>query len=238
MALADDIQGLTNRTLSALSAGHDYHTYTKRIWRLTGQLVKEGRSFSFRNVATGSRLAERELLDRLNVYLTDYLIPSTFQGFVSRFEDFYFGLLRCWLTAHPGSLSRKHVEMRLVLAAPDKTAIIALMIEKELNEIKYARVADWFAYLERLANIQWSAADVEKLAEIKASRDVIAHNNGFANETYVTKSGSRARCQAGERLPLTERYLAESWQTIRAAVSDLAAAALAKAGPQTSAHGM
>lgn len=238
MLLADDIQALANRTLNALSASHDYYTYTKRTWRLMEELVDEGKHFSFRNVATRSRVVEHELLDLYKTYLADYLIPATFQDFVSRFEDFFFGLVRCWLTAYPGSLSRKHVEMRLVLAAPDKTAIVAAMIEKELNEIKYARVADWFAYLERLANIQWSVADVEKIAEIKASRDVIAHNNGFANETYVTKSGSRARCQAGERLPLTERYLAESWQTIRAAVSDLAAAALAKAGPQTSAHGI
>lgn len=236
MALADDIQALTNRTLSALNAGHDYHTYTKRMWRLTEQMVKEGRHFSFRNVATGSRLAERELLDRLKIYLTDYLIPSTFQGFVSRFEDFYFGLLRCWLTAYPGSMSRKQVEMRVVLAAPDKTAIIASMVERELNEIKYARVTDWFEYLERLTNIQWSAADIENIAEIKACRDVVVHSNGIANETYVAKSGSRARCQAGDRLPFSELYLDESWHTIRTAVSDLAAAALTKAGPQTAAH--
>jgi hypothetical protein len=46
MALADDIQALTDRTLSALAASHDYYTYTKRVWRLLQQIVKDGSSRS------------------------------------------------------------------------------------------------------------------------------------------------------------------------------------------------
>ena len=128
MALADDIQALTTRTLSSLEASHDYYTYTTRVWRLLQQIVKEGRKFNFRNLTTGTRVNEQELLGRAQLYATDYLMASTFQHFVSLFEDFFFELLRYWLAAYPGSLSKKQVEMGAVLKAPDKSAIVLTVV--------------------------------------------------------------------------------------------------------------
>jgi hypothetical protein len=232
MPLSDDVQALADRTLSALDATHDYYTYTKRMWRLLQQVVKEGRRFSFRNMATGTRVDEQGLFGRVPGYIADHLLSSTFQDFVSRFEDFFFDLLRLWLAAYPGSLSRKQVEMGIVLRAPDKTAIIASMIDKEVNELKYERVGDWFEYLHRLAHIQASAAEMEKIAEIKASRDILVHNNGMANAMYVAKSGNLARFQDGERLRISETYQQESWSTIQNVIADLAAAAITKASPK------
>jgi hypothetical protein len=231
MALAEDIHELANRTLAALDASHDYYTYTKRVWRLLQQIVKEGRKFSFRNLTTGTRVDEQVLLGRAQLYVTDYLTSSTFQHFVSLFEDFFFGLLRHWLAAFPVSLSKKQVEMGAVLKAPDKAAVVFAVVDKELNELKYERLADWFAHLERLANLGCPTADeIEKLAEIKASRDIWVHNNGMANATYVAKAGSRARCQDGEKLEIPEQYHRESWETIKKVVRDLSSAAMAKVG--------
>ncbi len=232
MALADDIQDLASRSLTALDASHDYHTYTKRVWRLLHKIVKEGRKFSFRNRTTRTHLDEQALLGREELYVADYLTPSTFQHFVSLFEDFFFGLLHCWLAAYPGSLSRKQVEMAAILKAPDKPAIVLTVVDRELNELKYERVADWFAYLERLVNLGCpTTAEIEDLAEIKASRDILVHNNGMANATYVAKAGRRARCRDGERLEIPEQYHRESWEISKKVVNDLATAAIAKVRP-------
>jgi len=229
MALADDIQSLTSRTQSALGAIHDYYTYTKRVWRLVQEIVNEGRRFTFRNPATGTQVDERVLLGLAQPYVDDYLMSSTFQHFVSLFEDFLFALLRYWLAAYPGSLSKKQVEMGAVLKAPDKTAIVLTVVDKELNELKYERLADWFAYLDRLANLGCPTLDeIEKLAEIKASRDILVHNNGVANATYVSKAGIRARYRDGEKLEIQEHYHLASWETINKVVRDVSAAALAK----------
>jgi hypothetical protein len=231
VALADEIRALTTRTLAALQASHDYHTYTKRVWRLFQQVVKEGRKFTFRNVATGTRVDEQALRGRAQLYVTDYLAPATFQHFVSLFEDFFFGLLRCWLAAYPSSLSRKQVEVGAVLKAPDKSAIVLAVVDRELNELKYDRLADWFAYLERLAGLGCPTADeIAGLAEIKASRDILVHNNGIANATYVSKAGTRARYHDGEELEIPEQYHRASWEVINKAVRDVSAAAIAKAG--------
>ncbi len=230
MALADDIQALTSRTLSTLEASHDYYTYTKRVWRLLQQIVKEGRKFTFRNLTTGTRVDEQVLLGRAQLYVTDYLISSTFQAFVSLFEDFFFELLRFWLAAYPASLSKKQVEVGAVLQAPDKSAIVLRVVDKELNELKYERLADWFAYLERLTKLGCPTDDeIEKLAEIKASRDILVHNNGITNATYVSKAGTWARYQDGEKLEIPEQYHRATWETINKVVRDVAAAAVAKA---------
>src|SRR5688572_27013734 len=104
MALVDNIDRITTRTLSELAASHDYYTYTTRVWRLLYEIVREGRKFNFHNPVTGTRVDEQALLVRAQQYITDYLASSTFQHFVSLFEDYFFELLRAWLAAYPGSL--------------------------------------------------------------------------------------------------------------------------------------
>ena len=230
MALADEIEALAKRTLSALKASHDYYAYSESVWRLLPQIVDEGRKFTFQNLTTGTEVDEQVLLELAQSYVADYLMSSTFQHFVSLFEDFFFELLRCWLAAYPATLSKKQVEMGAVLKAPDKTAIVLTVVDRELNELKYKRMSDWFAYLDRLANLGCPTADeIESIAEIKAARDVLVHNSGVANETYVSKAGSRARYGDGEKLEIPEQYHRASWEMINKVVRDVSAAAMGKA---------
>jgi hypothetical protein len=70
MALAEDVQRLANRTISALDSSHDYFTYTKRVWRLLEQVAKEGRRLTFQNRATRSRMSERALVEIAPLYIS------------------------------------------------------------------------------------------------------------------------------------------------------------------------
>jgi hypothetical protein len=70
---------------------------------------------------------------------------------------------------------------------------------------------------------------IERLTEVKASRDILIHNRGVVNATYLDKAGPRARYKLGQRLEIPEPYLRETWQLIRDVVGDLATAAIAKA---------
>jgi hypothetical protein len=47
-----------------------------------------------------------------------------------------------------------------------------------------------------------TANESSRLAELKATRNVRAHNAGIANEIYVRKSGQLARAKAGEPLSM------------------------------------
>jgi hypothetical protein len=234
MDLAKEIRELAGRTQESLNSSHDYFVHTKRVWQLMRETVNEGRRFSFQNKLTGTDVDERELVARSRRYLKTYLRSATFQHFVALFEDFFFDFLRLWLTAYPGSLSKKTLEFSTVLKAADKGAIVLHVVDKELNEIKYERVADWFAYLDKLARLDCpTPAEIVQFAEIKAARDILVHNKGVVNATYVEKSGSRARFRAGERLEMPEPYHRESWELIKKLIAEIATAALAKIGGES-----
>jgi len=230
MALNDDLRLLANRAQSALDQSHDYFTYTKRVWRLLQKDVEKGRKLKFQNPLTKSRMNGQALREIADDYIADYLTTASFQHFVSLFEDFFFDLLRLWLAAYPGSLSRNQLEFSAVLKAADKNEIVLAVVDKQLNEIKYKRVADWFDYLDRLVKLGCPTPDeIDALAEMKASRDVLVHNRGIANPTYLGKAGSRARCQDGELLEVPEPYHRQSWELTRKMIGDIAEAAIQKA---------
>jgi hypothetical protein len=226
MAMADEIRDLATRSLTALNAGHDYYAHTKTVWRLMQQAVKAGRTFVVRNMATGTVVNEEALLGLAQQYITEYQASFSFQHFVSLLEDWLFDLLRLWLLGYPNSLAKRAIEFSVVLDAADKAAITLAVVDKELNELKYRKVAEWFAYLEKLVRLGVPNADqIEHLAEIKASRDILAHNQGVANKVYVAKAGVRARYPLGAQLEIPEHYLRESWETIRQVIRDVSAAA-------------
>jgi len=230
MALSDDIAALRDRVLADLTSAHDYYTDTKIAWRLVHKIIAAGYAMSIRNMTTGTVTTQADLASKARGYVDEQLTEATFQQFISIFESFYFDLLRLWLTAHPRSMGKKMVEFRSILDLPDKDAITRLVVVKELNEVLYDRPAEWFAYLEAKAKLGCPSADeIGRLAEAKASRDVLVHNRGIANKTYESKSGNLARFTDGSKLDIPDHYHRETWELIRKVIRDLSDAAISKA---------
>lgn len=230
MSLTDKIRSLCDRSLAELDASHDYYIHTSTLWRMFKELIDGGAKLTIRNQATSSVFDQQALRGKMQSYVADYLRVSTFLHFISLFEDFFFDLLRLWLTAHPHSLSRRQVDLGTILQVGDTNIILQNVIDRELNSLKYEKLADWFVYLDKLVHLGCPApADIEALAEIKASRDILTHNRGLVNPIYLAKAGSKARFQDGERLELPELYHRTSWELVKTVVSDLGAAAAAKA---------
>ena len=231
MALTDEITQLRDDCLSSLDASHNYFAHTKSAWRLVQQMVRQGHKVTIRNQATGDTVDEADLSGLAQDYVTGYLASATFQHFVSVFERFVFDILRAWLAEYPGSLSGNQLQFRTVLDAANKNEIVTAVVQKEVLGLAYKRVADWFAYLEKIAQLGCPTQDqIQRLAEIKASRDVLVHNNGIANSIYVDKSVGQARSADGDTLELPEHYHRESWQLIKQVVSDVAEAGINKLG--------
>ncbi len=181
-------------------------------------------------MVTGTVTTQSELAARARGYVAKQLAEATFQQFVSLFEGFVFDLLRLWLTAYPRNLIGKKVDFKAVLDATDKDAIILLMVDKELNEVLYERPTGWFAYLEERAKLGCpSIAEIERIAEAKASRDVLVHNRGIAGRSYLSKAGTLARYKDEERIEIPEPYHRDIWELFRKVVTDVSNAAIAKA---------
>jgi hypothetical protein len=229
MALTDEIRALRDRTLRDLIAAHDYFAETRSAWDIVEETVVAGRKLTARNVVTGTVATEIDLVTRSRDYVAFQLAESTFQQFIATFESFFFDLLRLWLTAYPQNLFAKKIDFKTVFEAADKDAVTALVVGKELNEVLYERPKEWFAYLEERAKLGCPTPDeIDRLAEAKASRDVLAHNRGVATRTYEAKAGRLARHRDGERIDISERYHREVWELLCKLVADVANAAVAK----------
>ncbi|HEX8199190.1 MAG TPA: hypothetical protein VF590_01790 [Isosphaeraceae bacterium] len=229
MALSDDIRALRDRVLADLNTAHDYYTDTKAAWRIVHKVVVAGNTFTIRNMTTGTVTTQADLASKARGYVNEQLTEATFQQFVSIFENFFFDLLRLWLMAYPQSLSGKKVDVKAILDAPDKATITLLVVNKELNEVLYERPTGWFAYLEDKAKLGRPSVDeVERIAEAKATRDVLVHNRGIAGKSYESKAGKLARKKEGDRIDIPEHYHRETWELLRKIVSDLSDAAIAK----------
>jgi hypothetical protein len=74
-----------------------------------------------------------------------------------------------------------------------------------------------------------TADEIDRIAEAKASRDILVHNRGVATKTYESKAGKHARFKDSEQIDISERYHRETWELFRKVVADVSNAALAKA---------
>lgn len=230
MPLAADLQFLRDLILADLDAVHDYYTYTKRAWGSVQRQIASGKKVRFRNLATGNKNTVKVLPDPARLYISWYLTSTTFQPFVSLFEDFVFKLLRLWLLAFPQRLEKKLFPASILFEAHDLEEAKAALVERELHELAYKKVRDWFAYLDGLVHLDHPTPDeIDRLTEIKATRDVLVHNRGIANVLYDDRASERKRCRAGEVLDLPESYHRQSWEVIRKVVADVSNAAIAKA---------
>lgn len=229
MSLADDVRALRDRVVADLIGAHDYYTDTRIAWEIVANAVATGQTLTFRNLTTGTVTTQADLAAKARGYVTEQLTEATFQQFISIFENFFFDLLRLWLMAYPQSLMGKQVDFKAVLDAPDKDAITLLVVNKELNELLYDRPAGWFAYLEGKVKLGCPTADeIDRIAEAKASRDVLIHNRGVASKTYESKAGKLARYKEGQSIDIPEQYHRETWELIRKVITDVAEAASAK----------
>lgn len=230
MKLADEIRSLGQRTLADLTLVYDYQQDTVAAWLVVNQVFRTEADTIEVSRSNQNRLAVTNLAEKTKRYVNEYLIEATFQQLLAVFENFLFDLFRLWLTAYPQSMGRRTIDFASVLSLPDKAAITDLVISQELNQITYKRVADWFAALDDRVKLGCPAPDeIERIAEAKASRDLLAHNRGIVNTTYLTKAGRLARYREGERIEVIDPYHREVWELLRKVVGDMTHAAETKA---------
>ena len=142
-----------------------------------------------------------------------YLFSFVHQHQVSLFENIFFDLLRLILQDQPLHMSgKRQIDYITILKAETKDEIGWQMIERDLNELKYKSVSQWFAYLQNLVSIpDVSKDDLDSIAEAKAARDLLVHNAGIVNQIYMQKAGERARSALGEEIDIKGHYTRDTW---------------------------
>jgi hypothetical protein len=226
MPTADDVRVLAARTNQDLDAVHDFFEHSKLVWKSFGILVQGGHKVVSQNQATGNTIDQDGLVRLGPDYTRRYLAAFTFRQFVSTFEVFLFNLLHRILLHNPWQFAKTQLAFEVVLNAKDREEVISGIILKQLNELRYEQLREWFDALNRALKLGCpSDAEIDALAEVKATRDILEHNAGVVNEVYLRKAGQRARYALGAQIEIEDTYHLESWQRIKKVVGDVSAAA-------------
>lgn len=230
MSAASDVQKLLDRTNRDFDDWNDFFEHTKAVWRGFQIWVSAGNQMRA-TTGTGKALTEKDLAGLFQYYLTDFIGPVVLQRFIAAFEIFVFDLLRILLKNKPGKLGTKTFSLGKLFVKGDIATIVEGIldeaIDKELNEVRYKKPKEWFEYLEEVQKLGCpSSPEIEQIAEMKATRDVIEHNSGKVNRVYLVKSGGKARFKEGEFVEVDDPYLLDSWKLVKKICQDMSAAVI------------
>ena len=191
--------------------------------------MEEGHKVTAENRATGTRIDQDGLVRLAPRYTRTYLATFTFRQFVSAFEAFLFNFLHRLLRHNPWQFSERQLDFGTVLKAANRDEIVSGVILRQLNDLKYEQLREWFAAVNKAVKLDCPAEhELDALAEIKATRDILEHNAGVVNEIYRRKAGKRARYEVGDHVELEDAYHLESWRLIKKVVRDVTSAAIGR----------
>lgn len=227
MAVADEIDALATRAKNDLDDLSNFGVHIHLIWNHFKIWVRDGNTLKSKNPKTGTKVTERDLFKLYPRYRTTYLQGQSFLQLTTVFEAFLFDFLRLLLTNDPRHLAQnKQIQVGVALSVADRGALVLLIAERELNELKYERPTAWFDYLSKIVKLGCPTDDeIERIAEMKAARDLIIHNSGIVNKTYLDKAGTKARFAVGDQLVIERPYFDDCWVLAKKLVDDIAAGA-------------
>jgi hypothetical protein len=89
------------------------------------------------------------------------------------------------------------------------------MIGTQLHDTSYLRPAQQIEYFEKVTGIEMDARLTADWIEIKATRDILVHNDGIANVIYTTKAAKSSRVAVGVPLPIDSAYFTHGALTMK-----------------------
>ncbi len=102
--------------------------------------------------------------------------------------------------------SESKLEYDTIIDCGNYDEIIEVIIAKYADALGYSRPSDQLEYIEKLLSIDIDDDLWKKWVEIKASRDLIVHNNCIINKVYIEKAGDKARGEIGKDILINEEY--------------------------------
>lgn len=104
----------------------------------------------------------------------------------------------------------KNLDVNIILDSSSLDDIINELIDFELNSVFYASPEKQLEYLQKVIGLTVNARIEElfnKWKEYKATRDIIVHNNGVINDTYLFKVHTHSRGNDGEEILVDKEYI-------------------------------
>lgn len=174
----------------------------------------------------GGKFAKRTDAELKNIYRR-FMDTSLYETFlvsaVSRFESFLVDVAALILAEYPLKLgvavqcqkACREVPVDLLLSSSSIEDAIARVISRHLQQVFYGSPETYFRYLSAIGGVTLTDAALQGYLEIKATRDLLVHNTGVINETYLSKAGAKARGALGETVAVDTKYFDHCVATLK-----------------------
>ena len=142
----------------------------------------------------------------------DLLVRSAFIYSVALFDGFLADAFCTVLSYRPEvmSTSKKQLSYDSIIRLHRSNELIQFMATREINEISYGSVRDQARYFQERfgVDLAQSGVDITHLTEIRATRNVLVHNNGIVNSVYL-EAVPGSTYKLGDTLNLTTSDVAK-----------------------------
>jgi len=163
---------------------------------------------------TSQKYNKEDLIQRYNHLAFAQIPMNGIYQLVTIVEAMFSDLIRHIILFYPDKLSAKRqISLQDVLKASAIEELHLLATNAFIHELSYKSPTDFAKEAQSILSVNLLECPAfHKYIEMKATRDVLIHNMGIANDIYVGKAGSHARVQAGQAIPITQVYFLEVYE--------------------------
>ncbi|WP_320046798.1 hypothetical protein [uncultured Ilyobacter sp.] len=142
---------------------------------------------------------------------------------VARVETVLSDTLKYYLSVIPQKISKESLSVTKDEFLAHRFDLIDFQIEKFLHSLFYKPIDDVLGYFCSTLSLEADPSALSApLHEIKATRNVLLHNNLVSNSAYLEAAGeSRRANKQGEKLEITQSYLKDSLDTLLSFVAEV-----------------
>lgn len=167
--------------------------------------------------------SDKEVKQILELVSQSGLYENTLITNISKFESYLFNTLKEIIKRFPNKLSisvqgisnYKDVPLQIILESENIDTLMNEIIENRIIMVSYASPQNYLKYFQEVTGTDIEKDEFKDYIEIKATRDLIIHNSGIINETYITKVGNNNRGTIGKKVQIDKTYFDHSIATMK-----------------------
>ena len=133
---------------------------------------------------------------------------------VASIETMVLDILRYYLRSFPEKLGKKTFSINKDDLLYRPRSLVEEEVDKELNSVSYENIEQILEYFNNTLSLDQALLSIghsEQLREIKASRNLLLHNNLVVNNIYIEKAGPQRReRETSKKLEIDTVYLKET----------------------------
>jgi hypothetical protein len=165
-----------------------------------------------RDTTVDSMRRDSDVGDIFQVQCERGLFETNIVSIVSRVEAFIQECLAIAICEYPqklATLDDKSVPLDLFLKHEDRDDLIERVVALRCQDLMFLQPKEYLAKVAKVLSIEIDAEIAANFIEMKATRDIIIHNQGQISQIYVTKAGKKKRGKVGEELEIDLEYFGD-----------------------------